>query len=67
METTIVVQHRETKCFLGEENVWSGTAGLARRFKNSLEALRFCVNKGLHNIDVVVNFPDRREVRSPLI
>jgi hypothetical protein len=59
METNIVVQHRETKCFLSEENAWNNTASLARRFKNSLEALRFCVSKGLRNIDVVVNFPDR--------
>ena len=63
----IVVQDRKTNAFLTGEKRWVRQLDFARAFATSLDALRFCHETNLTNIDVVVCYPGaRNNLRLPL-
>ena len=63
----IVVQNRKTNAFLTAEKRWVQQLDFARSFPTSLEALRFCLETNLTNIDVVVCYPGMKSnLRLPL-
>jgi hypothetical protein len=63
METKIVLKNRQTKAYLCENNRWTESPALARRFETPYHALYFCVSKELEGLDIVSRFPDEQEVR----
>lgn len=63
----ILVQNRRTNAFLMGETQWVKQMDHARTFPTSLEALRFCVNRQLEDMDLLVCFNGRRnDLRLPL-
>jgi hypothetical protein len=63
----IVVQDRRTNAFLMGDASWIRHMDSARRFETSLEALRFCVERKLKNMDVLVCYPGTKtNLRLPL-
>jgi hypothetical protein len=62
METNIVLKNRETNSYLCDNNGWSVTPTLARRFETPYHALYFCVSKDLEGLDIVFRLPGK-EVR----
>ena len=63
----IVVQERKTNAFLSSEAKWVRQFDFARAFNTSLEALRFCAERELTNIDLLVCYPGARSnLRVPL-
>jgi hypothetical protein len=63
----ILVQDRETRSFLTEDARWVTQHDRARSFTTSLEALRFCVQREMKNMDLVVCYPGpRSNLRLPL-
>jgi hypothetical protein len=62
-----VVQHRRTNAFLGADGKWIRRIDHARAFATSLEALRFCVERQLKEVDMLVCYPgSRSNLRLPL-
>ena len=53
----IVVQSRRTNAYLTSEAQWIRRMDAARKFSTSLEALRFCVQRELKNMDLLVCYP----------
>ena len=63
----ILVQDRRTNAFLTNEAKWVKQLDYARRFTTSLEALRFCVERELKHMDVLVCYPGHKtNLRLPL-
>jgi hypothetical protein len=64
----IVVQNRKTNAFLTHEAKWVRRLDDARHFATSIEALRFCADRELHDTDMLVCFPGAKSnLRLPLI
>ena len=64
----IVVQNRKTNAFLTQDAKWARRLDHARNFATSLEALRYCADRQLRDIDMLVCFPGfRANMRVPLI
>jgi hypothetical protein len=63
----IVVQDRKTNSFLTNDSRWVQRLDCARAFSTSLEALRFCVEQDLKQIDLLICFPGTKSnLRMPL-
>jgi len=63
----ILVQDRKTNAFLTAEKRWVRQVDYARSFATSLDALRFCHETKLTNIDVLVCYPGAKSnLRVPL-
>jgi hypothetical protein len=63
----ILVQDRKTNAFLTADKRWVRQADHARSFTTSLDALRFCVQTNLTNMDVLVCYPGMKDnLRLPL-
>jgi len=63
----ILVQDRQTDAFLTRDKRWVRQLDYARTFSTSLEALRFCVDTKLTNMDVLVCYPGTKSnLRLPL-
>ncbi len=63
----IVVQDRRTNAYLTGEAKWIRQMDAARKFSTSLEALRYCVERELKNIDMLVCYPGAKtNLRLPL-
>jgi hypothetical protein len=63
----ILVQDRKTHEFLTADKRWVRHLDYARTFPSSLDALRFCVDANLTNIDVLVCYPGTKtNLRLPL-
>ena len=63
----ILVQDRRTNQFLTRDAKWVKQVDYARPFGTSLEALRFCVERDLKNMDMLVCYPGQRDtLRLPL-
>lgn len=63
----IVVQDRRTNAYLSGDAQWIRQMDAARRFNTSLEALRFCVERQLKNMDMLVCYSGAKtNLRLPL-
>ena len=63
----IVVQDRRTNAYLTGETKWIREMDAARRFDTSLAALRFCVQRKLKHMDMLVCYSDGKpKLRVPL-
>jgi len=62
METNIVLKNRHTKNYLCDNDRWSETPVLDRRFETPYHALYFCVSKELEGLDIIFRGPGK-EVR----
>jgi hypothetical protein len=63
----ILVQDRQTNAFLTGDKRWVRQLDYARTFSTSIEALRFCVDTKLTNMDVLVCYPGTKSnLRLPL-
>ena len=63
----ILVQDRTTKAFLTADKRWVQQLEFARTFATSLEALRFCFEKNMTNMDVLVCYRGTKSnLRLPL-
>ena len=63
----IVVQDRRTNAYLTGETSWIRQIDGARRFDTSLEALRFCVQRKLKHMDMLVSYSNGKpKLRVPL-
>ena len=56
----IVVQNRSTSAFLNEDAKWVDGMESARGFATFVEALRFCVERGLRGADMLICFKGPR-------
>jgi hypothetical protein len=63
MKPKVVLKNRDTKAYLCENDGWSASAALARRFETEYHALYFCVSKELEGLDIIFRLPDEQEVR----
>ena len=64
---TILVQDRRTNAFLMGDAQWVKRLDYARRFATSIEALRFCVERELKGMDVLVCYSGaKNNLRLPL-
>jgi hypothetical protein len=59
-EMKIVVQNRRTNAFLTQDSKWVRRLDDARHFATSLEALRFCAERELREMDMLVCYPGMR-------
>jgi len=59
----VLVQNRNTKAYLCENNRWSESMRDARRFETEYHALYWCVDQELENTDIVLRTPGGHEVR----
>lgn len=63
----ILILDRQTNAFLTGDKRWVRQLDYARTFSTSLEALRFCVDTKLTNMDVLVCYPGTKtNLRLPL-
>lgn len=63
----ILVQDRRTNAFLTRDAKWAKQLDYARPFPTSIDALRFCVERELRDMDVLVCYPGHRNsLRLPL-
>ena len=62
----ILVQDRRTNAFLTNDTKWVKQLDYARRFSTSLDALRFCVQRDLKGMDLLVCYSDQKNLRLPL-
>lgn len=63
----IVIQERRTNAFLTSDGNWIRHVDSALAFNTSLEALRFCAERDLKNMDVLVCYPGaKNNLRVPL-
>ena len=63
----ILVQDRRTNAFLTHDTKWVKQLDYARRFSTSLDALRFCVQRELKGMDLLVCYSgDKNNLRLPL-
>jgi hypothetical protein len=63
----ILVQDRQTNAFLTRDKRWVRQLDYACTFSTSLEALRFCHDTKLTNMDVLVCYPGTKtNLRLPL-
>ena len=63
MEPKVMLKNRNTKAYLCENDDWSASASLARRFETPYHALYFCVSKELEGLDIIFRLPNEQEVR----
>lgn len=63
MEPKVMLKNRRTKAYLCENNDWSASAALARRFETPYHALYFCVSKELEGLDIIFRLPNEQEKR----
>ncbi|HTD66913.1 MAG TPA: hypothetical protein VK846_10335 [Candidatus Limnocylindria bacterium] len=65
MKTTILVQHRQTRAYVSQDDQpqWTIHAASARLFETPYHALHFCVDKRVANADVIFRSPNGREAR----
>ena len=64
---TILVQDRRTNAFLMGDAKWVKQSDHARRFATSIEALRFCVERQLKGMDMLVCYSGpKTNLRLPL-
>jgi len=64
---TILIQDRRTNAFLMGDAKWVKQLDYARRFNTSIEALRFCVERQLKDMDVLVCYTgSKSNLRLPL-
>ena len=62
------MQSRKTNAFLTRDAKWAWEADSARQFHDTMEAVRFCIDRHLGETDMVVSVEDESEpVRVPLI
>jgi hypothetical protein len=63
----IVVQDRKTNAFLTRDARWARQLDYAKAFTTSLEALRFCADRNLTQMDLLVCYPGvKSNLRMPL-
>ena len=63
----ILVQDRRTNAFLTGDAKWVKHLDYARPFSTSLDALRFCVERELKDMDMLVCYPGHKSnLRVPL-
>ncbi len=63
----ILVQDRRTNAFLTHDTKWAKQLDGARLFSTSLDALRFCVERGLKGMDLLVCYSGQKSnLRLPL-
>jgi hypothetical protein len=63
----ILVQDRKTNAFLTADKRWVRHLDYACSFTTSLDALRFCVEKNLTQMDMLVCYPGAKDnLRLPL-
>ena len=63
----IVVQDRRTNAFLTQDSRWVRQFDYARSFATSLEALRFCADRNLTQMDLLICYSGARtNLRMPL-
>jgi hypothetical protein len=63
----ILVQDRRTNAFLTGDAKWVKQLDYARPFSTSLDALRFCVERDLKGMDMLVCYPGQKSnLRVPL-
>ncbi len=60
----ICIQHQGTRKFLRGVDSWVDSMEGARRFENSMEALRHCVNHPVGQVNIII---DRGLARPPVI
>jgi len=63
MEPKVVLKHRRTQAYLGENNGWLESPALARRFETPIHALYFCVSEELDGVDIMLRAGAEGEVR----
>ncbi len=54
----ILLQHVDTKMFLGDGLHWVREKDQAKDFKNSAEAIQFCVQNQIENAEIILAFQD---------
>jgi hypothetical protein len=63
----ILVQDRRTNAFLTQDSKWVKQLDYARPFPTSLDALRYCVERDLRGMDMLVWYPGQKtNLRVPL-
>ena len=63
----IVVQDRRTNSFLTNDARWARQLDYAKAFTTSLEALRYCADRNLSQMDLLVCYPGTKgNLRMPL-
>ena len=63
----IVVQDRRTNSFLANDARWARHLDYAKAFTTSLEALRYCADRSLSQMDLLVCYPGKKSnLRIPL-
>jgi hypothetical protein len=50
----VLLQHRETKMFLGTNDQWTAERSKARQFHNSVDALRYVMARHLSGTQIVL-------------
>jgi hypothetical protein len=60
----ICIQHQGTRKFLRGADSWVESMDAARHFENSMEALRYCVNNPVGQVNIII---DRGLARPPII
>ena len=64
----ILVQNPLTLSYYIELGKWTRDPDLASAFSNSQEAVRHCMENGLHNLQIVFKFPDDRyDIQLPIL
>jgi len=56
----ILLQNKSTLRFLDDGSGWTMERGHARIFTNGMEAIFFCLNHQLSNMQILGTFADRR-------
>lgn len=64
----ILVMQKGSGLYLSPQGSWIGKKHLALHFKSSAEALDYCLNKGLSEVDFVLHFEDSQwDIRVPSV
>src|SRR3954466_4839194 len=64
----ILVQNPLTLSYYMQPGKWTHDPALALAFSNSQEAVRHCMENGLHNLQIVFKFPDDRyDIELPIL
>ena len=56
----VVLQQRATELYFEGEGRWVKDAGQAFNFRNSLEAIDYCVERQISGVEIVLRFADPR-------
>jgi hypothetical protein len=64
----VLVQNPLTLSYYLAPGKWTRDCSLAHAFSTSQEAINFCVEQGLHNLQIVLKFPDDRyDIELPIL